>query len=231
MPHRGCYLLIDDDAELASLMRDFFDREKLSLRWAGDPRLGLELARTGEYELIILDGMMPQLDGFTVLKRLRESSAVPVLMLTARTDQASRLQGFDSGADDYLPKPFDPLELLARIRAILRRTVGAASGTRAAASGVEMDPKTRTVAQHGERIEVTSAEFDILEVLVRGAGRVVTRDELMQRLYQRNSSPFDRSIDVHVSHLRKKLRDGDQIIRTVRGAGYQFSLPTGTAGS
>lgn len=224
MPERGHFLLIDDDAELASLMRAFFDREGYSLRYAEDPQLGLDLALTGEFELIILDAMMPKLDGFTLLERLRRTSMVPVLMLTARTDQSSRLRGFGAGADDYLPKPFDPLELLARVRAILRRASGRPVAERVEVNGVELDPRARRVAQHGQPLELTSAEFEILDALISQAGRVVSRDELMQRLYQRNSSPLDRAIDVHISHLRKKLAGGDEMIRTVRGVGYQFCL-------
>jgi two-component system response regulator CpxR len=218
-------LLIDDDAELCDLMREFFSQHGFSVSVANDGASGLAAARAAGVDLVLLDVMMPGMDGFQVLTALRQSSHVPVLMLTARTDAASRIEGLNSGADDYLPKPFDPNELLARVRAILRRSaVAAGHPTRWAfeASGVHLDTATRRVLLDGETVELTSVEFDILHTLMAAAGRVVSRDELMQRLYQREATPFDRSIDVHVSHLRKKLDRGRPVIVTVRGVGYQF---------
>lgn len=215
-------LLVDDDADLRSLMSEFFSEHGYQVTVAPDGARGLELARQPQFDLVILDVMMPALDGFAVLEQLRKTSKVPVIMLTARTETASRIHGLESGADDYLPKPFDPQELLARVRAILRRTQSEPAAGPVEVSGVRLDAASRTVFQHGKSVSLTSVEFDILEVLVRAAGRVVSRDELMQRLYQREATPFDRSIDVHVSHLRKKLEDSDNLIRTVRGVGYQF---------
>lgn len=221
-------LLIDDDADLGPLMAEFFTERGLLLDHALTGKAGLDLAATHPYDLVILDVMMPGIDGFEVLHRLRDKSQVPVLMLTARTEQASRIRGLESGADDYLPKPFDPLELLARVRAILRRATPAATSKVLEANGVRLDPGARSVSQNGQAIVVTSIEYDILEVLIRAAGSVVSRDDLMNRLYQREATPFDRSIDVHVSHLRKKLADSESLIRTVRGIGYQFCSPEPT---
>ena len=223
MPER--LLLIDDDADLGPLMAEFFNERGLSLDRALNGKAGLDCAAANPYDLIILDVMMPGMDGFEVLRQLREKSKVPVLMLTARTEQASRIRGLEAGADDYLPKPFDPLELLARVRAILRRAPPAASSKVLEANGVRLDPGARSVTQNGQPVSVTSIEYDILEVLIRAAGSVVSRDDLMNRLYQREATPFDRSIDVHVSHLRKKLNDSESLIRTVRGVGYQFCSP------
>ena len=223
MPER--LLLIDDDADLGPLMAEFFTERGLTLDCALNGRVGLDRAAATPYDLIILDVMMPGIDGFEVLRQLREKTKVPVLMLTARTEQASRIRGLEGGADDYLPKPFDPLELLARVRAILRRSPPSATSKILEASGVRLDPGARSVTQNGQRVTVTSIEYDILEVLIKAAGTVVSRDDLMNRLYQREATPFDRSIDVHVSHLRKKLNDSDSLIRTVRGIGYQFSSP------
>jgi two-component system response regulator CpxR len=218
-------LLVDDDAELCGLMREFFGEQGLPLTATHDGNTGLDLARSGRFDLVLLDVMMPGLDGFEVLKQLRESSEVPVLMLTARTDPASRIQGLDTGADDYLPKPFDPHELVARVRAILRRSKPAApAGKFIEVSGIRLNTGTRGVEVDGQPVDLTSVEYEILETLMRAAGNVVSRDDLTMRLYQRESTPFDRSIDVHISHLRKKLDRGRPLIVTVRGVGHQFCV-------
>ncbi|MBY0506364.1 MAG: response regulator transcription factor [Bryobacteraceae bacterium] len=210
-------------------MAEFFTERGLTLDCALNGRAGLDCIAANPYDLVILDVMMPGMDGFEVLRQLREKYKVPVLMLTARTEQASRIRGLETGADDYLPKPFDPLELLARVRAILRRVNPSVAPSKVLeASGVRLDPGARSVTQNGQPVTVTSIEYDILEVLIRAAGTVVSRDDLMNRLYQREATPFDRSIDVHVSHLRKKLTDSDALIRTVRGIGYQFCAPEAT---
>jgi two-component system, OmpR family, response regulator CpxR len=219
-------LLVDDDFELCSMMREFFAQYDVQLSICHNGEAGLQEALAGKFDLVLLDVMMPGLDGFAVLERLREKSRVPVLMLTARTDAPSRIRGLDAGADDYLPKPFNPLELLARVRAILRRANPPpdALSVPIDLNGIRIDPASRTVTKDGQPVEVTSFEFEVLDTLVRGAGRVVSRDELMQHLYQRDASPLDRSIDVHVSHLRKKLEAGRTLIRSVRGVGYQFCV-------
>ena len=221
-------LLIDDDAELAALMRDFFASHDIEVTSAVTGAEGLEMATRGGFDLILLDVMMPGLDGFDVLKRLRAERDTPVLMLTARTESESRIRGLNQGADDYLAKPFEPMELLARVRAILRRTRGQARDPLSPieVGPIRLDPSARAVTSNGNAVEVTTIEFDILEALMRAAGHVVSRDELSQHLYNRPASPFDRSIDVHISHLRKKLNAATDLIRTIRGSGYQLALET-----
>lgn len=224
MPHMTPLLIIDDDAELCALLSEFLAREGFSVLAEHDGARGLELALNGNYTLIVLDIMLPSLDGFALLKRLRLHSRVPVLMLTARGEDTDRIVGLDLGADDYLAKPFNPRELVARIRAILRRAQAPSKG-RLEVNGVAIDPGARTVICDGRSIEMTTLEFDILEVLMRSAGRVVSRDTLMESMYNRKATPFDRSIDMHVSHLRKKLETVQTLIKTVRGVGYQFCRP------
>ncbi len=213
-------LVIDDDVELCSLLKEYLQREGYNVKAEHDGRQGLHEAQTGGYDLVILDVMLPGIDGFEILKRLRETIRTPVLMLTARGEDVDRIVGLELGADDYLAKPFNPRELLARIRAILRRAEPGANRGRVEANGVTLDPGTRDVRMDGSPIQLTTLEFDILEQLMRSAGREVSRDELMDGLYGRKATPFDRSIDMHVSHLRKKL--GGDRIKTIRGVGYQF---------
>jgi two-component system, OmpR family, response regulator CpxR len=218
-------LLVDDDAELCALMLTFFSQHGFRVESAYDGRRGLARALEGGFDLILLDVMLPGLDGFEVLHQLRRRSAVPVIMLTARTEQADRITGLNTGADDYLPKPFGPEELLARIRAVLRRTSqpGRLRPEALEIGGIRLELTTRQVWRGETRVELTSIEFEILDLLMRSAGRAVSRDELSAVLYQREMSPYERSIDVHVSHLRKKLENGGRaVIRTVRGVGYLF---------
>jgi two-component system response regulator CpxR len=216
-------LVIDDDVELAGLLREFLQREGFQADFAHDPRTGLNQALQGKHELIVLDVMLPGMDGFEVLRRLRQSSRVPVVMLTARGEDVDRIVGLELGADDYLPKPFNPRELAARMRAVLRRGEPRPQSGRVEVNGVVLDPGSREVWCDGKRIDVTTLEFDILEQLMRSAGRVLSRDALMEALYNRKASPFDRSMDMHISHLRKKLDCVDRtLIKTVRGVGYQF---------
>ena len=215
-------LLIDDDAELCMLVKEFLESQHFKVETLNDARAGLARALSAEVNLILLDVMMPGMNGFELLRKLRAVKQTPVIMLTARTEQSDRITGLDAGADDYLPKPFDPHELAARIRAVLRRTATPVGQTVVDAGGVQIDSSTRQVTQAGRKIDLTSIEFDILEVLMRNSGRVVTRNDLMNSLYQREATAYDRSIDVHVSHLRKKL-DGPDLILTIRGSGYQFS--------
>ena len=188
-------------------------------------RDGLSRALEGQHDLVVLDVMLPVLDGFEVLRQLRKRSAIPVIMLTARTQERDRITGLDSGADDYLPKPFSPDELLARIHAVLRRyrSVPAAAIETLSARGIELDPAAGIVLRQGELVALTTMEFQILELLMRSAGRIVSRDEVSAVLYQRKATPYERSLDVHVSHLRKKIeQEGPQLIRAVRGTGYVF---------
>jgi two-component system, OmpR family, response regulator CpxR len=215
-------LIVDDDAELCSLLKEFLERESYTVQCIHEGHAGLDAAQQGGHELIVLDVMLPGLDGFEILKRLRLTSRVPVLMLTARGEDVDRIVGLELGADDYLPKPFNPRELAARVKAILRRTEARVNRGKVEINGVALDPGTREVTCDGKPVEVTTLEFDILEQLMRNAGRVVSRDGLMESLYNRKATPFDRSIDMHVSHLRRKLESSRPVIKTIRGVGYQF---------
>ena len=217
-------LVVDDDAELCELMTEYLSQHGYRVDVAADGRAGLGLVLGTSYDLVILDGMLPVLDGLEVLAQLRRRSDVPVIMLTARTSQQDRIAGFEAGADDYLPKPFDAAELLARIRAVLRRSRTASVSTHVVQAGsVRLNTATRDVWRHETPLTLTTFEFDILDLLVRSAGRVVSRDAIAAVLYQRQALPFERSVDVHVSHLRRKLgRDGARLIRTLRGSGYLF---------
>ena len=216
-------LLIDDDVELCALLREFLEREGFGVECEHNGARAVERTLREAPDVVVLDVMLPGLDGFEILRRLRPKSKVPILILTARGEDVDRIIGLELGADDYLPKPFNPRELTARIRAILRRTEPrAATGGRIEVNGIALDPESREVTAHGRHVEVTTFEFDILEMLMRAAGRVLSRDALMENLYNRKATPFDRSIDMHVSHLRKKLETGPTLIKTIRGVGYQF---------
>ena len=218
-------LLVDDDTELAALMQEFFAQRGFRLEPVYDGARGLARALEGKFDLLLLDVMMPGLDGFEMLRHFRRRSQTPVIMLTARTEERDRIAGLDAGADDYLPKPFSPDELLARIRAVLRRTGRPVFGPEETVevNRVKLNTGARTARYDGNEIDLTAIEFDILEILVRSAGRVVSRDELMNILHQREATPFERSVDVHVSHLRKKFEANRSLIRTIRGIGYQFA--------
>jgi two-component system response regulator CpxR len=216
-------LLAEDDTELCSLMTDFFEPHGFSLQSVHNGREAMNLFFGDRFDLVILDVMMPVVDGFEVLRQIRKRSAVPVIMLTARTSQTDQIGGLNAGADDYLPKPFAPDELLARIRAVLRRTGKSVAADESVleCGTLKVKPGTREAWLQGEPVVLTSIEFDILECLARSAGRAVSRDALAAVLYQREASPFERSLDVHISHLRKKLhRDEESFIHTVRGTGY-----------
>jgi two-component system response regulator CpxR len=217
-------LLVDDDTELCSLLTEFLRREGFTVECANDGHRGLEKALKSNVDLVVLDVMLPGIDGFEILKRLRQQSKVPVMMLTARGEDVDRIVGLELGADDYLPKPFNPKELVARIRAILRRYAPRppAPSSRVELNGILLDPGTREASSNGKPVELTTFEFDILELLMRSAGHVLSRDALMENFYSRKATPFDRSLDMHISHLRKKLENGDALIKTIRGVGYQF---------
>lgn len=217
-------LLVDDDAELCNLLGEFLKREGFQVDFAHDGLGGLEKARSEGTGLVVLDVMLPGIDGFEILRRLRPQSKVPVIMLTARGEDVDRIVGLELGADDYLPKPFNPRELAARIRAVLRRYEHRPPSTdgRVEINGVALDPASREVFSQGKRVDLTTFEFDILELLMHSAGRVLSRDRLMEKFYNRKATPFDRSIDMHISHLRKKIEHGDTLIKTIRGVGYQF---------
>ena len=231
-------LIIDDDRELCELVAELLGEEGFRVEVANQSARGLERALSGEHSLVVLDVMMPGMNGFEVLRRLRaEGSGIHVLMLTARGDDVDRIVGLEIGADDYLPKPFNPRELVARIQAIMRRVRqrGAANalveGTapgRLNVGDVEVDTGTRRVWRDGEAVELTNVEYEILVILLRSAGLVVKREEMVRSVLGRELSVFDRSIDMHISHLRKKLghRAADaERIKTVRGVGYIYARP------
>ena len=215
-------LVIDDDKELCALLGEFLKPEGLDLEFVHTGKAGVERARKGGIDLVVLDIMLPGIDGFEVLRSIRKDSNVPVIMLTARGEDVDRIIGLELGADDYLSKPFNARELLARIRAVFRRLRPSdRQAERLEIHDVTLDTGSRDVECAGRRVELTTLEFDILEMLMRAAGRTLTRDQIMDRLYDRDAGPMDRSIDMHVSHIRRKLGD-DVRIKTVRGAGYQF---------
>lgn len=225
-------LIIDDDVELCELVEEYLKPEGFEVEAVHEGEKGLERALSGDHVLVVLDLMLPGMNGLEVLRKLRGESSIPVLILTARGDDVDRIVGLEIGADDYLPKPFNPRELLARIRAILRRVQAPSSGQGAdekiAVGDVELDPAARTVQRAGEAVELTSVEFALLEALMRAAGQVVTREQLAQGVLGRRFMPFDRSIDMHVSKLRRKLGDppgGGERIKTIRGVGYIFAKP------
>src|SRR2546428_7647058 len=227
-------LVIDDDVELCKLVTRYLAQEGFQIESVNGGASGAERALSGNYALVVLDVMMPGVNGFDVLRRIRAESRIPVLMLTAKGDALDRVLGLEMGADDYLPKPFNPQELAARIRAILRRAKPEIDSGRAAATpivvgDVEMDSGARMVCRGQEVLNLTTVEFDLLEVLLRSAGQVVGREKLTQDVLGRDFSPFDRSIDTHVCNLRKKiglLTDGTERIKGVRGIGYLYAVPS-----
>lgn len=219
-------LIVDDDPKLCELMRDFLSQHGMTVSVAHDGLTGVRDATSGGFDVITLDVMLPGIDGFEVLRQIRRRATTPIIMLTARTAPDDRIGGLEGGADDYLAKPFHPRELLARIRAILRRAVLAATAPAGVieVSGVRLSVARREVWCHGVPLALTTVEFDILELLMRRAGLAVSRDELTAALYQRPASPYERTLDVHVSHLRRKLQTaGVDAIRTVRAVGYLFA--------
>jgi two-component system, OmpR family, response regulator CpxR len=229
-------LVIDDDRVLSELLYEYLTREGFAVETAYDGEKGIEKALTGKYGIIVLDVMLPgEHDGFAVLKEVRTRTNTPVLMLTARGDDVDRIAGLELGADDYLAKPFNPRELVARLRAILRRSNGDAMGIatgvksfRYKVGDVELDIGTRTVLRAGTPVDLTAVEFSLLEIFLYKMGRLVTRDELTKTVLGRILTPYDRSIDVHVSKLRKKLGQGNsgtERIKSIRGSGYVYVLP------
>lgn len=223
-------LIVDDDRALCALLSERLEEDEFVTETVHDGALGLERARSGEHGLVILDLMLPRMSGIEVLRQLRRDSNIPVLILTARGEDVERILGLEIGADDYLPKPFNPRELVARVRAILRRSLRASGEERPVQAGdLELNPATREVTLAGTPLLLTSVEFALLEMLLREAGRVVSREHLTEAALGRELRPFDRVIDVHVSNLRRKL--GSERIKTVRGTGYLFVVrPAGKPG-
>ena len=221
-------LLIEDDSRLAEMVAHYLGEHGFEARICGDASSGLDELRRTPYDALVLDVMLPDMDGFTVCRRLRAESDIPILMLTARGDETDRIVGLELGADDYLPKPFNPRELLARLRAILRRR-GTLGGDRAGTlifGRLEIDRDARVARLGGEPCDLTSHQFDLLRILAENAGRTLSREALMDRLKGETLSAFDRSIDVHVSRLRAAIEEdpgNPKRIRTIRGVGYLFT--------
>lgn len=217
-------LVIDDDARLRELLQEYLESRGFRVIVAEDGRRGLERIANDPVDLVVLDVMMPGMDGFDVLKEIRKSSRLPVIMLTARGDELDRIVGLEIGADDYMPKPFNPRELLARVQAVLRRAEPEApEPERLVAGPIVIDSDRRSVTLDGAAIELTTTEFELLKTLVANAGRVIARERLMELARGADFAAFDRSVDVHVSHIRKKLGDDGKrprFVKTVRGIGY-----------
>lgn len=217
-------LIVDDDARLFELLRSYLDQNGIGAEAARDGQAALRALEQGGFDAVLLDIMMPGMDGLSVLRKLRETSDLPVLMLTAKGDETDRVVGLELGADDYLPKPFSPRELLARLRAVVRRTQSREIKKRLSISGVQVDLESRRVERGGSAIELTGLEFDVLVALLQRAGRVVPRSALLELAGRNDITVSDRTVDVHVSHLRKKLGDDPpKLIRTIRGVGYMFA--------
>jgi len=219
-------LLVDDDAELCELLTNFLGGEGFAVDAVRSAPAGVARALGGSYAMVLLDVMLPGANGFDILREIRAQSSLPVLMLTAKGDALDRILGLEIGADDYLPKPFNPQELAARMRAILRR--GNAERRRIAIEidDVVLDPAARVVRRGGEPLALTSVEFDLLDALLTDGGRVVSRQSLVRTVLGRELSPFDRSIDTHVYHLRRKLGplpNGSERIVSIRGVGYLYA--------
>ena len=222
-------LLIDDDTDLGPPLAAYFRRFGLELVQAFAPSEGLGLLRAGGFDAAILDVMLPEMDGFELCRTIRRESALPIVMLTARGDVMDRVVGLELGADDYLPKPFEPRELVARLQTVLRRMRTTPSSPAALEGplrfvGLEVDPVTRTAKRQGETLELTSTEFDLLLLLARAPAQVHSRDDILAALRGHDADLYTRAVDIVVSRLRKKLEPLD-CIRTVRHAGYSLALP------
>lgn len=226
-------LMIEDDTRLAGMVVDYLGQNGLQVQHAADAHSGLQMLQKTQPSLVILDLMLPDMDGLQVCQKIRalQSTAaqVPILMLTAKGDAMDRIIGLEMGADDYLPKPFEPRELLARIRAILRRQDGKALGDdtqRMRYGSLEIDRDTRQALVHGQVCDLTAHQFDILVAMATRAGRVLTRDQLMEMVRGRELDAFDRSIDVHIGRIRQAIEEdvkAPKRILTVRGVGYVFA--------
>jgi two-component system, OmpR family, response regulator CpxR len=226
-------LVVDDDVELCELLSEYLEPEGFQVESVHDGKQGLERCLSEQFSLLILDVMLPGLKGFEALRRIRAQSGIPVIMLTAKGDDVDRILGLESGADDYVPKPFNPRVLLARIQAVLRRSSGISGALlpkreRIVLGDVELDSGARMVRCRNRTVELTSTEFDLLALFLNAPGQVIARDDIVTKVLGRELGPFDRSVDVHVSNLRKKLgstRDGTERIRAVRNAGYFYAMP------
>jgi two-component system response regulator CpxR len=223
-------LIIDDDRELCELVGELLRAEGFDVEFHHTGAGAVDLAASGRHALVILDVMLPEQSGFEILRALRKRSSIPVILLTARGEDVDRIVGLEIGADDYLPKPFNSRELTARINAVLRRMHPRHEDTlpRLAVGDVTLDPATRTVLKDGSAVDFTTVEFDLLHLLLSTAGTVVSREQISQRVLGRAFDPFDRSIDVHIGKVRRKLGDhasGDERIKTIRGVGFIYAQP------
>jgi two-component system OmpR family response regulator len=217
-------LLIDDDTRMYELLAQYLGQNGITVAHAPDGGRGLAALEANAYDAVLLDVMMPGMDGLEVCKRIRAKRQIPILMLTARGDETDRVVGLELGADDYLAKPFSPRELLARLRAVLRRAQPTAVADRLESSGISIDVAGREVRVNGKAVELTGLEFDLLVALMRRAGRVIPRDALLGEAGRSDTVVGERTVDVHISHLRQKLGDeGGRLIKTVRGVGYVFA--------
>jgi len=222
----GPVLIVEDDANTAALVATYLQREGFATLVAGDGREALALARSKAPGFVILDVMLPQVDGWEICRRLRQESSVPILMLTAREEEIDRVLGLSLGADDYVVKPFSPRELVERVKAILRRVRPLAPQAKLLEhGGLRLDPERHEVTLDGQRVELTAAEFKLLEVLLRTPGRLFSREQLLERFYPDGETVIDRVVDVHIGKLRQKLGDdpaAPRFIETVRGFGYRL---------
>ena len=220
--------MIDDDEELCELVSEYLTVEGLTVEAVHDGESGLRNAVSNQFDLVILDVMLPKMNGFDVLRELRQKSKIPVLMLTARGDDMERIVGLEIGADDYLPKPFNPRELVARIRAILRRTeTEQLPNSKFQVDDIEVSLAARSAKKDGEDLNLTAVEFDLLVALLKDAGKVINKEDLSETVLDRKLSPYDRSLDMHISNLRKKLgtrEDDDERIKTIRSVGYIYTI-------
>ena len=228
MAHRTTALLVDDDARLGALVAEYLGKHEIDVATAGDGPRGLAALRKSRPDLVLLDLMLPGMDGLEVCRKIRataEWTGLPVIMLTAKGEDVDKVVGLEVGADDYLAKPFNPRELLARIRAVLRRASPAATPARLRVGRLELDFAAREVTVSGKRRVLTHHEFELLATLARASGRVLSREQILDTL-KGESEPFDRSIDVHVAKLRAKLEPDPKeprYIKTVRGVGYMLA--------
>ncbi len=224
MPTHTRVLLIDDDETLGELLSEYLSRFRFVVKVASRPEDGLRALEAEPPDIVVLDVMLPGMDGFTVCRKVRETSRVPIVMLTARGEVADRIVGLELGADDYLPKPFEPRELVARLQAVLRRG-GETPAEPLRAGALEIAWEARTLRVAGRAVELTTAEFELLRLLVKSRGRVLTRERILETTRGLDWESYDRSIDVLVSRLRQKLGDDPRrpaYIKTVRGLGYRF---------
>ncbi len=223
-------LIVDDDVELCELVQQYLQSQGLQVEAVHDGSIATERALSGDYSLIILDVMLPGIRGFEVLRQIRAKSALPVIMLTAHGEDVDRIVGLELGADDYLPKPYNPRELAARIHAVLRRTTSVPSRETVTPvtillDDIRLDTRTRTARHNTRDVELTAAEFELLALFFKAPGRVLSRDDLVKNALGREPEPADRSLDVHISNLRKKLGpcpDGTERIRAIRSVGYVY---------